>query len=291
MIIPITVPFTPSKPIPPFTPSLSLNDGAQIPQLGFGTWQIPGREATSAVRKAIEAGYRLIDTASAYENEEAVGEGIHSSGIPRAEIFVTTKLWNDEHGWEAALRGLDASLARLKLNFVDLYLIHWPVPTQNKFVESWRALIRARDEGKAKSIGVSNFSEAHLQRLFDETGIIPAVNQVELHPLFTQKPLRSFHTMRGIVTESWSPLGRGRLIDDPIVKAVAARHGRTPALIILRWHVDNGLVVIPKSVTPKRIEENTRVFDFRLSSEDLAELAKLDTNERLGPDPETFAMM
>lgn len=272
-------------------PSIPLNDGAEIPQLGFGTWQIPGREATASVKKALETGCRLIDTAAAYENEEAVGEGIRSSGVPRGEVFVTTKLWNDEHGRDAALRGLDASLARLGLDCVDLYLIHWPVPTQNKFVESWRALIRARDEGKAKSIGVSNFSEAHLQRLFDETGIIPAVNQIELHPLFTQKPLRAFHTKHGIVTESWSPLGRGRLIEDPIVKAVAARHERTPGQIILRWHIDNGLVVIPKSVTPKRIEENARLFDFRLTSEDLAELAKLDTNERLGPDPETFAMM
>jgi 2,5-diketo-D-gluconate reductase A len=272
-------------------PSFPLNDGAVIPRLGFGTWQIPVDTAAASVRHAIETGYRLIDTASAYENEAPVGQGIRDSGVPREQIFVTTKLWNDEHGHEAARRGLDESLARLKLEYVDLYLIHWPVPTQNKFVESWRGLIRARAEGKAKSIGVSNFAEAHLRRLFDETGIIPAVNQVELHPLFPQKPLRDFHARHGIVTESWSPLGRGKLIHDPAIEAIAERHGRTPGQIILRWHIEKALVVIPKSVTPKRIEENARLFDFHLSPEDMAALAGLETGERLGPDPETFAMM
>lgn len=270
-------------------PSFDLHDGRAIPQLGFGTWQLSGAQATSSVREALAAGYRLIDTASAYENEALVGEGLRSSGVPREEIFVTTKLWNDQQGYDEALRGLEESLGKLQLDYVDLYLIHWPVPQADKYVDSWRALSRLREEGRAKSIGVSNFQTAHLQRLLDETGVVPVVNQIELHPQFSQKPLREFHARHRIVTESWSPLARGELVRDARIAGIAKRHGKTAAQVILRWHIEHGLVVIPKSSTPERIRENRQLFDFQLTREEVAELDGLETGRRIGPDPESFS--
>ena len=270
-------------------PTIKLHDQHAIPQLGFGTWQIANQEAATAVAQALAAGYRSIDTAAAYGNEEGVGQAIKAASVARDQLFVTTKLANPRHGHDEALAAAANSLDRLILDYVDLYLIHWPIPRQNRYVETWRAFIDLQRHAKARSIGVSNFSIAHLQRLIDETGIVPAVNQIELHPRFQQRALRDFHARHGIATQSWSPLGRGRLLDDPTIGALAARHGKTPAQIILRWHIDSGLIVIPKSVTPSRIRENFEVFDFSLSAAELAKIAALDDAKgRIGPDPETF---
>ena len=274
----------------PLSPTLSLDDGRAIPQLGLGVWQIPNEETAAAVRAAIDVGYRSIDTAAIYHNEEGVGDGVRSAPVPREELFVTTKVWNDRQGYDDTLRAFDESLARLGLEYVDLYLIHWPAPRRDRYVDTWRALVRLREEGRARSIGVSNFTPAHLQRLIDETGVVPAVNQIELHPRFQQRELRAFDAERGIVTESWSPLAQGKLVGDPTVDAVARRHGRTAAQVILRWHLDLGLVVIPKSSRPERMRENLDVLDFRLDADDMARLAALDRRDgRLGFDPETFA--
>ena len=274
----------------PLSPTLSLDDGRAIPQLGLGVWQIPNEETAAAVRAAIDVGYRSIDTAAIYHNEEGVGDGVRSAPVPREELFVTTKVWNDRQGYDDTLRAFDESLARLGLEYVDLYLIHWPAPRRDRYVDTWRALVRLREEGRARSIGVSNFTPAHLQRLIDETGVVPAVNQIELHPRFQQRELRAFVAERGIVTESWSPLAQGKLVGDPTVDAVARRHGRTAAQVILRWHLDLGLVVIPKSSRPERMRENLDVLDFRLDADDMARLAALDRRDgRLGFDPETFA--
>lgn len=271
-------------------PMIVLNDGNRMPQLGFGVWKVPADDTARAVGAAIAAGYRSVDTAAIYGNEAGVGAAIADSGLPRADLFITTKLWNTNHGHDATLRAFDDSMARLGLDRLDLYLIHWPVPGQDRFVETWRALIRLRDEGWVRSIGVSNFLVPHLQRLIDETGVAPAVNQIELHPRFQQAALRAFHARHGIATESWSPLGRGTAFADPVVAAIAARHGRTAAQVIIRWHLDLGLIVIPKSVTPARIRENIAVFDFTLDDADRAALARLDRADgRTGPDPLTFA--
>lgn len=258
-----------------------------MPQLGFGVWQVPDHDAVPAVREALAAGYRSIDTAAIYGNEAGVGEAIRAAGVPRDELFVTTKLWNDRHGRDAALRAFDESLRRLRLDHVDLYLIHWPVPARDAYVETWRALDEIRAGGRARSIGVSNFTVAHLRRLIDETGIVPAVNQVELHPRFQQRELRAFHERHGIATEAWSPLGQGTLLSDAAIASIAARHGRTPAQVILRWHLDNGIVAIPKSVTPSRIAENLGALDVRLTPEDRARIDALDGDGRIGPDPDT----
>jgi len=267
-------------------PMVSLNDGAAMPQLGFGVWQVPSQEAASVVSNALDAGYRAVDTAAAYGNEEGVGAAVRAS--TGRSIFLTTKLWNDDHGLERARRALDASLARLGLETVDLYLIHWPVPRRNRYVETWRTLIGLRQEGKARSIGVSNFSQVHLERIIGETGVVPAINQIELHPRFQQRSLRAFHERHGIATESWSPLGRGSALADPVITAIAAKHRRTPAQVVLRWHLDNGLVVIPKSVTPARIRENLDVFGFGLDADDLTRIQALDHPQgRIGPDPDT----
>lgn len=266
-------------------PSVTLNDGRAMPQLGFGVWQVEPDQAVPAVHQALEDGYRSIDTAAIYGNEAEVGEAVRISGLPRDDVFVTTKLWNPDHG--RAADALDESLARLGLTYVDLYLIHWPTPKQDRYVEAWKTMVELQRAGKTRSIGVSNFTRANLQRLFDETGIVPAVNQIELHPLLPQEELRAFHAAHGIVTESWSPLGRGRLLDDPKLLELARKHGKTPAQIILRWHLDLGLVVIPKSVTPARIKENLDVFDFSLDEDDLAVMGTFDKGERLGGDPET----
>jgi 2,5-diketo-D-gluconate reductase A len=259
-------------------PTLTLNDGSTIPQLGFGCWQIANEKAGCIVEAAISEGYRLIDTASIYGNEEGVGDAIQATSVPRAELFITTKLWNDSHGYDAAFRAFDRSLKRLKLDYVDLYLIHWPVPRLDAYVDTWRALAELKRQNRARSIGVSNFNILHIQRLIAETGILPAVNQIELHPRFQQRDLRAVsHANYGILTECWSPLGRGTLLTDETFLDLARKYGKTPAQIILRWHLDNGFVIIPKSVTPSRIRENFAVFDFNLEADDLERISDLDT--------------
>ncbi|MFI0938390.1 aldo/keto reductase [Streptomyces sp. NPDC021020] len=270
-------------------PDVTLNNGVTMPQLGFGVWQVPDDEAESAVATALEAGYRSIDTAALYANEEGTGRALAASGLPREELFVTTKLWNSDQGYDSALRAFDTSLAKLKLDHVDLYLIHWPQPRRDAYTETWRALERIAAEGRARAIGVSNFQPAHLRRLADGSPTVPAVNQIELHPQLAQSELRAVHAELGIATEAWSPLGQGKgLLESQVVARVAERHGRTPAQVVLRWHLQLGNVVIPKSVTPSRIRENIDVFDFALAPEDLAELAALDDGTRLGPDPDAF---
>jgi len=270
-------------------PTITLNDGRAMPRLGLGVWQSPRDVTAQAVRAALEAGYRSVDTAAIYRNEAEVGEGVRASALDRAEVFVTTKLWNDDQGHDAALRALDASLKRLGTDYVDLYLIHWPAPGQDRYAETWKALVRVRDEGRARSIGVSNFAAPHLERIIGETGQAPAVNQIELHPRFQQTDLRAAHQRLGVATESWSPLGQGALLTDPVVARIAAKHGKTPAQAIIRWHLDLGLIVIPKSVTPARIAQNFDVFDFRLDAQDLADMAALDDPDgRIGPNPMLF---
>ena len=270
-------------------PHIALNDGRSMPQLGFGTWQIPDSDAASIVGKAVAAGYRAIDTAAAYENEAGVSRGLEGAGVPRSELFVTTKLGNSRHGYDQAMAAASESLERLRLQSLDLYLIHWPIPRKNLYLETWRALIDLKASRKVGSIGVSNFAIPHLQRIIDETGTVPAVNQIELHPRFQQRELRDFHAKHGIATQSWSPLGQGKLLDDPTIARLAETYGKTPAQIVLRWHLDSGLIVIPKSVTPSRIEANFAVFDFRLSDSDLDAMAALDDQSgRIGPDPDDF---
>ncbi|MER8043459.1 aldo/keto reductase [Streptomyces sp. NPDC094032] len=260
-----------------------------MPQLGFGVWQVPDAEAEQAVGTALEAGYRSIDTAAIYGNETGTGKAVAASGLPREELFVTTKLWNSEQGYDATLRAFDDSLAKLGLDFVDLYLIHWPVPNKGAYVDTYRAFEKILADGRARAIGVSNFHPEHLERLIGETSVVPAVNQIELHPQLQQAAAREVHERHGIATEAWSPLGSGRgLLDVPAIVAIARKHARTPAQIVLRWHIQIGNLVIPKSVTPSRIRENIAVFDFELDAEDLAGLAALDEGRRLGPDPAEF---
>ncbi|MFF7199926.1 MULTISPECIES: aldo/keto reductase [unclassified Streptomyces] len=270
-------------------PSITLNNGVEMPQLGFGVWQVPDDEAAQAVSTALEAGYRSIDTAAIYENEEGTGQAIADSGIPREDLFVTTKLWNGDQGYDATLRAFDTSLAKLGLDHVDLYLIHWPMPSKGLYVETYKAFEKLLADGRTRAIGVSNFLPEHLEHLIAETSVVPAVNQIELHPQLQQTASRAFHTQHGIATEAWSPLGSGKgLLDVPTVVAVARKHDRTPAQVVLRWHLQIGNVVIPKSVTPSRIRENLDVFDFELDGDDLAAFAALDEGKRLGPDPATF---
>jgi len=273
----------------PSSPSLALNDGRAMPQVGLGVWQSPPEVTAEAVRMALEVGYRSIDTAAIYDNEREVGQGLRDAGVARESLFVTTKLWNRDHGYDETLAAFDASLKRLGLDYLDLYLIHWPVPADGRYLDSWRAMVRLREEGRVGSIGVSNFMVEHLRRLIGETGEVPAVNQIELHPKFQQTELRAFHAGQGIRTESWSPLGQGQLLKHPVIARVAARHGKTPAQAIIRWHIDSGLVVIPKSIRAERIAENFEVFDFRLDGEDMAAIAPLDDPAgRMGFDPLTY---
>ena len=273
------------------TPYLELNDGRQIPQLGFGVFQIPPEETAEAVETALRAGYRHLDTAAAYRNESGVAEGIRRAEVPREDVFVTTKLWNGDHGRDAALRAFERSLERLGFEYVDLYLIHWPVPSRDLYVETWEALSELKTDGRARSIGVSNFLVEHLERVIEETAMVPSVNQIELHPRLPQKQLRDFHAEHGILTEAWSPLAKGgELLQDPTIEEIASSTERTPAQVVLRWHIQLGNIVIPKSVTPARIEENLRLFDFELDDEQMAAITDLDEGRRTGPDPATFAM-
>ena len=270
-------------------PTVRLNDGNAMPQLGYGVWRITNEEAASAVGEAIRADYRSIDTAAIYGNEEGVGQAIKDAPVSREEPFITTKVWNDRHGYDETLRAFDESLARLRLDAVDLYLIHWPVAGSEAYLDTWRALIKLKQDGRAKSIGVSNFMVPHLQRLIDETGVTPSVNQIELHPRFQQKELREFHAKNGIATEAWSPLGQGTILDNEDIVALARKYSKTPAQVILRWHLDNGFIAIPKSVTPSRIRENLDIFDFSLDAEDNRTIARLDDpSGRVGPDPAVF---
>ncbi|MGD1058710.1 MAG: aldo/keto reductase [Solirubrobacteraceae bacterium] len=269
-------------------PQISLRDGEKIPQLGFGVFLVPPAETMEVVLQALSTGYRHIDTAAAYRNEAEVGQAIRSSGLERSDVFVTTKCFNDDHGYEQATRALHASLERLEMSHVDLYLIHWPVPSHDKYVETWKAFIDMRAEGLVRSIGVSNFQPAHLERIIRETGETPAINQIELHPYFQQRGLRHEHEQLGIVTEAWSPLARGKLLGDPVIEQIAEAHEKTPGQVVLRWHLQLGNVVFPKSVTPSRIEENFNVFDFELSAAQMKAIDELDAGDRIGPDPDTF---
>ncbi|MFF5493785.1 aldo/keto reductase [Streptomyces aquilus] len=273
-----------SKPFP----TVTLNNGIEIPQLGFGVFQVPDPETAAAVTSALEAGYRSIDTAAIYGNEAGVGQALAASGIARDELFVTTKLWNADQGYDATLKAFDASLAKLGLDFVDLYLIHWPTPARDLYRESWRAIEKLASEGRVRAAGVSNFQPAHLRRLLDDSSLVPAVNQIELHPGLQQSELRALHAELGIATEAWSPLAQGAMLGEPVLTSIAERYGKSPAQVVLRWHLQLGNVVIPKSVTPSRIRENADLFDFALTDEEMTEIAGLDRGLRTGPDPDTL---
>ena len=274
---------------PTTVPTVRLNDGSHVPQFGFGVFQIPAGETVAAVRTALDAGYRHIDTAQMYGNEAEVGRAIAESDVARDDVFVTTKLDNGCHAYDAAIGALDESLRKLGFDHVDLFLIHWPRPQEGRYVETWTALERLKADGKASSIGVSNFTVEHLERLAERTGTVPAVNQIELHPQFPQAALRAYHAEHGIATEAWSPIGQGGdLLQDGRLRALADGHGRSPAQIVLRWHIQLGNIVFPKSVTPERIRENIDVFDFELSARDMAVVDGLDTGTRKGPDPDRF---
>lgn len=271
-----------------FAPLVEMNDGRSIPVIGFGVWQVPDDVVVDATLKALEVGYRHIDTACVYENERGVGEALRRSGLNRDDVFVTTKVWNTDQGYDQTLRAFDTSTGLLGIDEVDLYLVHWPTPARDLYLDSWRALIRLREEGRARSIGVSNFHEAHLRRIIDETGVIPAMNQIELHPWLPQTHLRDIDARLGIKTEAWSPLGSGQLIDNPVIAQVAAKHGKSPAQVMIRWSIQLGNIVLPKSVTPVRIEQNIDVFDFVLDDADMAAIATLESGRRTGPNPDDF---
>lgn len=266
---------------------LKLNDGNRIPALGLGLWQIPASSAADAVIGAVSRGYRLFDGAAIYGNEDGLGRGIRDCGLPRDAVFVTTKIWNDRQGYDATLHAFDESEGRLGFA-PDLILIHWPCPARGQYLDSWRALIRLRDDGRVRSIGVSNFMPEHLERIIGETGVTPVLNQIELHPRLQQKELRALHDRLGIVTQSWTPLGKGKSFADPVVQGIAARCGKSPAQVILRWHLQSGCSVIPRSNRSAGQAENIAVFDFELSEADMAAMAELDIAERSGPDPMAF---
>ncbi|WFP61582.1 aldo/keto reductase [Mesorhizobium sp. WSM4904] len=271
---------------------LTLNDGATIPQIGLGVWQVDPDITSQVVRWGIEAGYRLIDTAEGYRNEEGVGEAIRSAGVPRNELFITSKLRNGGHRRDAALRSFDDTMRKLGIDQIDLFLIHWPVPSQNQYVEAWKALVELREAGRIRSVGVSNFNQDHLERIIGETGVTPAVNQIELHPRFQQRGKREFHKKHDIRIESWSPLGSGRLLADPTLEGIAKKHGKSVAQVIIRWHLQQGLVVIPKSIHQDRIAANFDVFDFELDDNDMQTVRGMDSADgRTGPDPATAAFL
>ena len=267
-------------------PGVALAGDVYIPQLGLGTDRVPPEDTAGAISRALAAGYRHIDTAHVYGNEMEIGRAIRASGLNRSRIFVTTKCSNDHHGYARAMRALKQSLRRLRVDQVDLYLIHWPVPSRDLYVETWQALVEAQRAGLVRAIGVSNFQIEHLRRIADETGVTPAVNQIELHPNFQQPALRREHARRGIVTQAWSPLTLGMILSHPAIVSIANEHRRTPAQVVLRWHIALGNVVFPKSVTTQHMRENIRVFDFDLSNEDMERIAALDQGKRIGPDPD-----
>jgi diketogulonate reductase-like aldo/keto reductase len=270
-------------------PNLKLNNGVEMPQLGYGVFQIPNEETTAAVSAALHAGYRSIDTAAVYGNEEGVGTALAAAGLERDELFITTKLWNTDQGYDKTLRAFDASLEKLGLEQLDLYLIHWPTPKRDLYLDTWKAFEKLYADGKVRAIGVSNFHPAHLERILQTGGTVPAVNQIELHPYLRQDELRAFDAKHDIATEAWSPLAKGGdLLSEPAIVALAEKHGRTPAQVVIRWHLQLGNIVIPKSVTPTRIRENFDVFGFSLTGAEVASLSTLDKGERTGPDPDTF---
>ncbi|PPF65327.1 oxidoreductase [Clavibacter michiganensis] len=270
----------------PTSPLVTLSDGRAIPQLGLGVYKVSDAEATDAVAHALDAGYRHIDTAAFYENERGVGQAVRASDVPRHDVFVTSKVWQSDHGYDETRRAFDASLSKLGFDYLDLYLIHWPAPRQNRYVETWRALESLKADGLVRSIGVSNFHPHHLERLAAEAGETPVINQVELHPWLQQAEVREYDAAHSIATEAWSPLARGRILDDPTLAALASKHGRSAAQVVLRWQLDLGNIVIPKSITPARIRENVDVFDFELDDDDRARIAALDSGQRTGKDPD-----
>jgi 2,5-diketo-D-gluconate reductase A len=270
-------------------PSVTLNNGVKMPQLGFGVWQItPDERATQAVLTAFDAGYRAVDTARIYTNEGGVGAALEASGLDRSDVFITTKLWNNEQGYDSVLRAFDNSLAKLGTEYLDLYLIHWPVPFHNKYIETWRAFEKLYADGRVRAIGVSNFEPDHLRELLDTASVVPAVNQIEFHPYLQQHELYALHRELGIATEAWSPLGQGTVLGDPVIGAIAARLGRSPAQVILRWHLQLGNIVVPKSATESRIRENIALFDFELSDDDMTAFAAIHRGERVGQHPNDF---
>jgi diketogulonate reductase-like aldo/keto reductase len=267
---------------------VTLAGGVEIPQLGFGVFQVPPAETAAAVTRALETGYRHLDTATAYRNERPLGEAVRNSPVPREEVFITTKCWNEHQGYDESREAFDKSFERLGVGPIDLYLIHWPVPAHDRYLDTWRTFIELRGEGRARAIGVSNFQVAHLHRLIEQTAVTPAINQIELHPYFQQAELRRAHAELGIVTEAWSPLAQGLVLEDPAIVAIAAAHGKTPGQVVIRWHLQLGNVVIPKSVTPSRIAANFDVFDFELSEAEMSAIEDLDAGRRIGPDPDRF---
>lgn len=269
-------------------PSKTLNNGVVMPQLGFGVFKVDPDGCAAAVSEALRAGYRSLDTAAIYRNEEGVGSAIAESGLSRDELFVTSKLWNGDQGYDSTLRAFDESLKRLRLDYLDLYLIHWPTPRRDRYIDTWRAFETLHGQGRIRAIGLSNFQPDHLRRVLDSGTVVPAVNQIELHPYLTQEPLRALHEELGIVTEAWSPLGQGLVLADPVITSIAEAHDRTPAQIVLRWHLTIGNVTIPKSVTPARIRENLDLFDFELSDEDVESISSLNRDERTGLNPDEF---
>ena len=273
-------------------PSVRLNDGNSIPQLGLGVWQVPADVTARVVSDAIRAGYRLIDTAEGYQNEAGVGEAIRRAEVPRNELFITSKLRNGGHARDLAMKAFDETMKKLGIEQIDMFLIHWPVPSQDKYVEAWQALIDLQKQGRIRSIGVSNFNPDHLERIMEETGVTPAVNQIELHPRFQQRDKRDIHRRHNIAIESWSPLGSGRSLDDPTIAKIARKHGRSPAQTIIRWHLQEGLVVIPKSTHKARIDENIAVFDFELDTEDMQAITGIDKSSgRIGSNPATASFL
>ena len=269
-------------------PNIPLRDQGEIPQLGFGVFQVPPEDTEETTLKAFQTGYRHIDTAKAYQNEAQVGHAFRASGVDRHEVFITTKCFNTDHGYNQAKDAFKESLDRLELDFLDLYLIHWPVPAHDKYVETWQAFVELQKEGLIRSIGVSNFQPPHLDRIIAETGVTPSVNQIELHPYLQQHGLRRKHEELGIVTEAWSPIAQGKVLDDPALEEIAEAHGKSTGQVTLRWHIQLGNVIFPKSVTPERIEENFEIFDFELTDEQMSQIDELDKGERIGPDPDTF---
>jgi 2,5-diketo-D-gluconate reductase A len=269
-------------------PVVTLLDDEQIPQLGFGVFQVPPEDTAEVATRALMAGYRHIDTAAAYRNEAGVGQAVRAAGLEREEVFVTTKCANPDQGFQQATRALKTSLGQLEMDYVDLYLIHWPVPAHDKYVETWQAFIELQSQGLVRSIGVSNFQPAHLERIIAETGVTPTVNQIELHPLLQQPGLRQEHADLGIATEAWSPLAQGEVLDNETITEIAEAHEKTPGQVVIRWHLQLGNIVIPKSVTPERIVENFDVFDFHLTEAEMEQIKALDAGHRTGPDPDTF---